>query len=314
VLAEQAHGSAVLACVSGGLYIRRYFSASVAPLTRIQARAVWELLVFVLNGVIFILIGLQLGSLRDALPSGELGVLTLHGTLVCAVAIIVRLIWVPVAAWVPRALSRALRERDPMPSWSELIVLGWTGMRGIVSLAAAMALPLTTAQGTAFPLRAEIIMITFMVILATLLLQGISLPFLIRALHLPEDRGIEHEERGAREQAAAAALAHLDKIAGEDWAIPTHIEQLRVHYAGRRQRYAQVESWETECTKAGADAFRRLRHETLTAERLRVIDLRNDGVISDEILHRLEHELDVEALRFGVGERRIDPWQHSNAP
>jgi Na+/H+ antiporter len=314
VLAEQAHASSVLACVVGGLYTRQHFSAIVAPITRIQARAVWDLLVFILNGIIFIMIGLQLDTLRGAIPSSELGRLTMIGLLVSAAAIIVRLIWVPVAAWAPRFLSSSIRARDPMPSWQNLFIIGWAGMRGIVSLAAAMALPLITATGTPFPFRAEIILIAFMVILVTLVLQGLSLPLLIRSLDLDDDGDIEHEERQARERAAMAALALLDEVAGENWPVPAHVEQLRVHYGRRLQRYLEVEATDTECTKTATDAFRRLRHETLTAERLTVIDLRNDGVISDDILHRLEHELDVEALRIGTGELRVSSKKHSKKP
>jgi CPA1 family monovalent cation:H+ antiporter len=192
-----------------------------------------------------------------------------------------------------------------MPPWSHLFILGWTGMRGIVSLAAALALPLATAAGTSFPFRAEIILITFMVILVTLVLQGLSLPPLIRAMDLGENNGFEHEERQARKHSATAALARLDDVARENWTISEHIEQLRAHYTRRLQRHAGTGGPDTECTSAAAEAFRRLRHETLTAERLAVIGLRNEGVISDEILHRLEHELDLEALRIGIGELRV---------
>lgn len=314
VLAEQAHASAVLACVTGGLYIRQHFSAIVAPVTRIQARAVWDLLVFVLNGLIFMLIGLQLPALREAIPSSELGPLTVTGALVSATAIVTRLLWVPVAAWVPRLISASLRARDPMPPWSHLFFLGWTGMRGIVSLAAALALPLAVADGTPFPFREEIILITFMLILVTLIVQGLSLPALARILNLGEDPSLEHEERQARERAAVAALARLDEVAGEEWPVRDHIEQLRIHYGCRRQRYAEFGAPDTECTQEVAESFRRLQHETLTAERFAIIDLRNDGVISDEILHRLERELDVEALRIGVGELRVHSRQRSNKP
>lgn len=299
VLAERVHSSAVLACVAGGLYLRHYFSAIVAPTTRIQALAVWELLVFVLNGLIFILIGLQLGALRGAVPAGEFGPLILRGVLVSVTAIVVRLMWVPIAAWVPRFLSPALRARDPMPPWSNLFLIGWTGMRGIVSLAAALALPLTTAAGTPLPFRAEIILITFIVILVTLVLQGLSLPPLIRALHIREDHSLEDEERQAREHAALTALARLEEVASENWSVPDHLERMRVHYSHRARTF------EAEGVPEAAQAFRRLRHETLTAERLALIGLRNDGVISDEVLHRLEHELDIEALRTGIGELRV---------
>src|SRR5438552_7273800 len=306
VLADQAHSSGVLACVAGGLYLRQHFSEAVAPTTRIQARAVWDFLVFVLNAVIFILIGLQLGALREALPSGMFVPLMLSGALVSVTVIVVRLIWVPLAAWIPRLLSPSLRARDPMPAWSTLFIISWTGMRGIVSLAAALALPLTTAAGTPFPFRAEIILITFSVIFATLVLQGLSLPPLIRALNLKEEGTLEREEMQAREHAATAALVRLEEVANEGWPIPEHLDQMRVHYGDRVQRYAK-DGTAADCTPEATEVFRRLRHETLTAERLAVIGLRNDGAISDDVLHRLEHELDVEALRLGIGERRVVP-------
>jgi Na+/H+ antiporter len=304
VVAEHAHSSAVLACVAGGLYIRQHFSEAVAPLTRIQARAVWDLLVFILNGVIFILIGLQLGALRESVPSGRFESLLIAGALVSATAILVRLVWVPLAAVLPRLLSPSLRVRDPMPPWSYIFLVGWIGMRGIVTLAAALALPVTTAAGAPFPFRAEIILISFSVILATLVLQGLSLTPLIRVLRLEEDRGLEQEEMRAREHAATAALARLDELADQGWLVPEQLERMRLHYGRRLQRYARSGTVDEECTLEAAEAFRRLRHETLTTERLALIGLRNDGTISDDLLHRLEHELDVEALRLGIGERR----------
>jgi monovalent cation/hydrogen antiporter len=305
VLGESTHASAVLACVAGGLHVRQYFSAAVAPTTRLQARSVWALLIFVLNGFIFILIGLQLGALREALPSGRFGLLLIAGALVSITAIVVRLGWVPLAAVLPRLMSPSLRARDPMPHWSALLLIGWTGMRGIVTLAAAMALPVTTAAGAPFPFRTEIILISFSVILATLVLQGLSLTPLIRALHLEEDRGLEQEEMLARERAATAALGRLDSLAGAEGLTRDHLDRLRVHYGRQLQRFAHSSPVDADCSLEAGESFRRLRHETLSAERLALIDLRNDGTISDELLHRLEHELDVEALRHGIGERRV---------
>jgi monovalent cation/hydrogen antiporter len=305
VLGESTHASAVLACVAGGLHVRQHFSAAVAPTTRLQARAVWALLIFVLNGFIFILIGLQLGALREAVPSGRFELLLIAGALVSITAIVVRLGWVPLAAVLPRLMSPSLRARDPMPHWSALLLIGWTGMRGIVTLAAALALPVTTATGAPFPFRAEIILISFSVILATLVLQGLSLTTLIRALHFEEDRGLEQEEMLARERAATAALGRLDSLAGEEGLTGDHLDRLRVHYGRQLQRFARSSPVDADCSLEAGEAFRRLRHETLSAERLALIDLRNDGTISDELLHRLEHELDVEALRHGIGERRV---------
>jgi Na+/H+ antiporter len=305
VVGESVHASAVLACVAGGLHVRQHFSAAVAPTTRLQARSVWDLLIFVLNGFIFILIGLQLGALREAVPSDRFGSLLIIGALVSLTAIVVRLGWVPLAALLPRLISPSLRARDPMPHWSYLLLIGWTGMRGIVTLAAALALPVTTAAGTPFPFRAEIILISFSVILATLVLQGLSLTPFIRALHFEVDRGLEQEEMLARERAAAAALERLDVLAGEGGLNGDHLDRLRVHYAGQRQRFARSNPVDVDCSWEAGELFRQLRHETLTAERLALIKLRNDGTISDEVLHRLEHELDVEALRHGIGERRV---------
>ena len=305
VLGESTHASAVLACVAGGLYIRQHFSAEVAPTTRLQARSVWNLLIFLLNGFIFILIGLQLGALRQAVPSGQFGSVLIAGALVSLTAIVVRLGWVPPAAAIPRLLSPSLQARDPMPPWSTLLLIGWTGMRGIVTLAAALALPITTSAGLPFPFRAEIILISFSVIVATLVLQGLSLAPLIQALHLEEERGLEQEEMLARERAAAAALGRLDTLAGEEWLTGEHLDRLRVYYGRQLQRFVRSNSVDPDCSVEAGEAFRRLRHETLTAERLALIALRNDGTISDEVLHRLEHELDVEALRHGIGERRV---------
>jgi CPA1 family monovalent cation:H+ antiporter len=202
-------------------------------------------------------------------------------------------------------MSATMRARDPMPPRSHIFVIAWTGMRGIVTLAAALALPVTTATGAPFPFRAEIILISFAVILATLVLEGLSLTPIIRALQLKEDRGLEREEMLAREQAASAALGRLDGLAREDGVLVEHVERLRIHYSRQLQRFAGSGPVDADCSVEAGEQFRQLRHDTLTAERLRLIQLRNDGTISDEVLHRLEHELDVEALRTGIGERRL---------
>lgn len=309
VIAESVHASAVLACVAGGLYLRQYFSGAVAPTTRLQARAVWELLVFILNGVIFILIGFQLGALRDAVPAGQFGPILLAGVWVSATAIVVRFMWVPLAALIPRWLSATLRARDPMPPWSGLFLISWTGMRGIVTLAAALALPMTTSTGVPFPFRSEIILISFTVILVTLVLQGLSLPPIIRLLRLEEDHGLEQEETMAREHAATAALNRLDQVVGEHWATSEQVERVRLRYSRRLERFARSSLMEKTATDGVTEVVQRLQHETLTAERMALIGLRNNGTISDEVLHHLEQELDVAALHLGIGERRVGRGQ-----
>lgn len=303
IVGERTHTSAVLACVAGGLYLRQGFSELVAPATRLQARAVWDVLVFVLNGVIFVLIGLQLGAIRAEVP-GRLGPLLWQGALVSATAIAVRLAWVPLAAVIPRLLSASLRRRDPMPGWRPVALIAWIAMRGIVSLAAALALPETTATGAPFPFRDEIIVLTFAVILTTLVLQGLTLAPLIRALRLAHDDSLDLEEAHAREEAARAALARLDQLAGAAWAPAEQLERLRARYTQQLQHSSPLQLGDGDA--AARAAYRRLRHETLSAERRALIALRDRGVISDEVLHRLEQALDVEAMRIGLGEVRLD--------
>ncbi|PYN31561.1 MAG: Na+/H+ antiporter [Candidatus Rokuibacteriota bacterium] len=306
ILAERTHTSGVLACVAGGLYIRQFFSAAVAPATRIQSNAVWRLLIFVLNGVIFALIGLQLGAIREAGLSADLRTLVRLGALISIAAIAIRLIWVPLAVVIPRYVSRALRARDPIPPWPWVLLLSWIGMRGIVSLAAALALPVTTASGAPFPFRAEIILVTFAVILATLVLQGLTLTPLIRVLELGEDRTLELEEARAREEAAQAAIAHLDGLASTPWARRQDVDRLRAVYTQRIRLASPIELGADVGAARAQAAFRRLRHETLSTERRALIKLRDQGVVSDEVLHRLEQELDVEAMRIGLGETRLN--------
>jgi len=305
LLAERTHTSGVLACVAGGLYLRQGFSAVVAPATRMQASAVWNVLIFILNGVIFALIGLQLGAIRAAGLAADLVTLVRLGAFISLTVIVLRLVWLPPAVVIPRLVSKTLRARDPIPPWPQILLVSWTGMRGIVSLAAALALPATTASGAPFPFRDEIILVTFAVILATLVLQGLTLTPLIRFLDLGEDRTLELEEARAREEAAQAAIARLEELSDAPWPRREDVDRMRAVYTQRIQRASPIELGADGAAARAQAAFRRLRHETLSAERRALIALRNQGVISDEILHRLEQELDVEAMRIGLGETRL---------
>ncbi|MFZ5625083.1 MAG: Na+/H+ antiporter [Gemmatimonadota bacterium] len=304
LVAEAAGTSAVLACVAGGYYLRQGFSRVVAPATRMQARAVWEQFVFILNGLIFILIGLQLETLWNAVPAADLRSLLLQKLAISVLAIGVRLVWVALAVWIPRVVSERLRERDPMPPWSAVFLLGWTGMRGIVSLAAALALPALTATGERLPYREQVILLTFVVIVVTLVVQGLSLTPIIRRLDLIDDDAIDREEALARAEAAKAAIARLGDVSDAPWVRKEHADRMRVQYGQRLVRFTQPELSDAECAVDAQAAFRRLRREALEAERARVIRLRDHGVIGDEVLHRIEQELDVEAIRHGLGELR----------
>jgi Na+/H+ antiporter len=299
VVAERLHTSAVLACVAGGLYLGQRFSALVAPATRVQSLAVWNLLVFVLNGVIFILIGLQLGAIGEGGLPTNFATVVAHGAVITATAIAVRLVWVPLAVVIPRLVSPSLRRRDPIPSWRAIGLVAWIAMRGIVSLAAALALPET------FPFRDQIILVTFAVILSTLVVQGLSLIPLIRWLDLDEDTTLELEEARAREDAARAALARLDQLSTAPWPRPEDVERLRAIHTQRIRRASPIDLGDCEETAQAQAALRRLRHETITAERRALLGLRDRDVISDEVFHRLEQELDVEAMRIGLGDVRL---------
>jgi CPA1 family monovalent cation:H+ antiporter len=175
-------------------------------------------------------------------------------------------------------------------------------MRGVVSLAAALALPLTTVGGAPFPSHNEIIVLTFAVIFVTLVMQGLTLGPLIRRLRLAHDTTLELEEAHARHEAARAALARLDDLARRPDAAPALIERMRTLYTQRARRASAIDPGAGAESARAQAAVRRLRHETLSAERRALIALRDQGAISDDVLHRLEEELDIEAIRIGLGD------------
>lgn len=301
LLAEHLGVSGVLAVVTIGLYHHWHSAEVLSPTTRIQSVAVWEIIVFLLNGLIFILIGLQLPSILGEISEYSLFTLIGYAILINAVVIGVRLLWVFPAAYIPRMLSRRLRERDPVPPWQTLLLLGWTGMRGVVSLAAALALPLTTNSGNPFPGRDLILFLTFSVILVTLVLQGLTLPLLIRWLKVVDDTDIEREEMEGRLRAAQAAMARIEEITAQDssFAEAEMVQWLQAQYRDRIRRADAC------CVAMDAGdyeqliAFRHLQHEAVAVERRTLIRLRNQGTINDEVLRRIEHELDLEEARLG---------------
>ena len=302
LLAEQLHVSGVLAAVAVGLYHRRHSSEAFAPSARRQMIAVWDLFVFLLNGLVFILLGLQLPSILGAIADRPASTLAGYAILVSTVVIGVRILWVFPAAYLPRLLSRHLQKPAPMPPWQHVIIIGWTGMRGVVSLAAALALPLVTEAGTPFPERDLILFLTFCVILVTLVLQGLTLPLLIRQLKVVDDGNMEREEMEARLRAAEAAITRLEELTAEDDALQNSamVQWLRTEYEERIRQYSDVYTASETENHQQLTTLRMLQRETVAAERKIVIKLRNQGVINDEVLHRLEHELDLEAIRLKV--------------
>jgi CPA1 family monovalent cation:H+ antiporter len=304
IAAEQVHASSVLACVTGGLVLRWRYSAISSPATRLQSRAVWDQCVFLLNGTIFILIGLELGVLREQIPNQSVGTVVLHALAVSLTAIVVRLIWVPLATFLPRWLVPGLAQREPAPRPAGLFLVSWISMRGIVSLAAALALPLTIASGEPFPYRTEIILITFGVILVTLVAQGLSLVPIVRWLGLAPETDLEEEEHNARHQATLAGMLKLERLAATGATPPVHTERLRVYYQTQQQRWQPHDTETHEQAEREAEAFQRLRLETIEAERKALLELRDRGEIGDDTLLVLENELDLTAIRLGGGERK----------
>ena len=301
--AELLHVSGVIAAVSAGVYLGWHSPSIVGPATRLQTIAVWGVLTFTLNVALFVLIGLQLPTVIEGLEGEPAGELILYALLISGVVMATRIAWVFPAAWIPRKLSPSLRRRDPMPGWQTILLIGWIGLRGAVTLAAALAIPLETDAGAPFPFRDLIIFLAFSVILATLLLQGLTLPPLIRRLGLAGEEDSDWREDEARLRAAEAALARLDALAGEDWTREDTIERMRGLYDYRRRRYAARlgdGDKPSEKYEARSSQFQRLRRETIEAERAAVLDLRRKGVITDDIMRRVERDLDLEDSRLEI--------------
>jgi monovalent cation/hydrogen antiporter len=295
--------SGVLAVVTTGLYLGRRAPEYISAASRLQAYAFWELVTFLLNGLIFALIGLQLQSILERLSEGTeypAAELVFYGALISLAVIVARFLWVFPATYVPRWLSRRLRQRDPSPPARQVTVIAWTGMRGVISLAAALALPLTVDGGTApFPARDLILFLTFCVILATLVVQGLTLPLLIRALGLEDDGSREREEIKGRMKVADAAIARIDELALEDWVREDTAERVRGLYNYRRSRFAaRFDGDDEDGLEERSAAFQRLSRELLRAQRATLIRLRNEGHIGDEVMHRIERDLDLEESRL----------------
>ena len=302
--AEALGASAVLAAVTSGVYLGWHSPRLISAPTRIQAFSVWRVLTFVLNSVLFVLVGLTLPTVLDGIAGVDTGTLVLYAVVVALTVILTRMAWVFPFTYLPRLLFRRVRERDPAPSWRQPLVVGWTGMRGAVSLAAALAIPLQTDAGAPFAERDLIIFLTYAVIFATLVLQGLSLPWLIRRLGLRED-GDTGPEAKARLAAARAALRRLDELADEDWVRDETAERMRGLYEFRVRRFSShLDEDDDGEIEAGSQAYQRLRREILDAERAEVVRLRNEGRIDEDTMRRIERDLDLEDTRLETGPAR----------
>jgi monovalent cation/hydrogen antiporter len=298
--AEFIHASGVLAVVACGLYLGRGSAHFFSPSVRLQANAVWSVFTFLLNGFVFVLVGLQLPIVREGIRSYTSTSLLLYGGLFSLLVIVLRLLWVfpgtALAYWIGR---RVFHQNEPRPPARQIFVTGWTGMRGVIALAAALSVPERLADGSSFPQRNLIIFLTFSVILVTLVLQGLTLPALIRALGLAGSSGANCEETEARRIMAEAALKRLNKASEEAEPDAAGLyDDLKEHY---RRRLLSLPREGEDHDGSGAEAYAKflaLSLELLQVERETAVNLRNSGRINDEVLRQLLQELDLSETRF----------------
>jgi Na+/H+ antiporter len=291
--AELMGVSAVLAAVTAGVYLGWHTPELTTAQVRLQGVAVWEIVQYLLNALLFVLIGLQLPVALDALGEYSAWTLLWYAVLVSATVIALRFAWVFAVLYAPKRIA------GRMADWRGGVFVSWAGMRGAVSLAAALALPLTTDAGTPFPGRELILFLTFAVILATLVGMGLTLPLVIRALRL-EDDGLEaREDAKARIHAAEAALARLEELLEEDWVRDDTAERVRGAYRFRTSRFrARLDDGDDGSIELRSQDYQRLRRELLDAERDALVELRRTGVISNDVWRRVGRDLDLEDERL----------------
>jgi monovalent cation/hydrogen antiporter len=294
--------SGVLAVVTAGVYMGWHTPELTTHDTRLQGAGFWAIFNFLLNALVFGLVGLQLRPILEDLDGRSWQELVGYAALVWAVVLLIRIVSGPPFAYIPRWVWPGLRERDPVPPWQFLAFIAWAGMRGAVTLAAALAIPLSIDSGAAFPDRSLIIFLAFSVVLGSLVLQGLTLPGLIRFLGLEEDRADEQrEEAKARIHAAEAALERLDELVDEDWVRPDTAERVRGLYTFRNNRFrARLDDMDDGEIEERSLAYQRLRRQLLEAERGAVLALRNEGRISEDVMHRVQRDLDLEDSRLDV--------------
>lgn len=297
--AEEVRGSGVIAVVVAALILgQRSTRASYA--TRLQDLAVWKAMQLVLESFAFLMIGLQLPTVVGELEGITASVIAISSAAVLATVIVVRIVWVYLFTYLPRLLSARIRRLEPAPTPAQVFVVAWAGMRGVVSLAAAFGVPLTTLSGAPFPGHPHIVFLTFVVVIGTLLLHGLTLPWLIRRLGVPGDEASSDmiAAAAAQDKAARAAADRLDELLAAQDTTDVHqraADVLRGWNTRRRNSaWERLGRDEEEIGESPASAFRRLRLGMLAAERGTFIAERDSGRIDDEVLRSVLHGLDLE--------------------
>src|SRR6266404_3504552 len=268
---ERLHVSGILAVVITGMVYGWHAPRILRGRMRLLALPVWETVVFILNGVLFMLIGLQLPVVVRSLPAGSMAQAAKLAALVLGAIVLVRFAWIFGTSYLPRLVSRTFRHETPAP-WQHTALIAWTGMRGADSLAGAMAIPFVLPDGQPFPGRDLILLLTFCVIFGTLVLQGLSLLPLVRWLRIVDDRASEKEERNARLKANEAAMARLEEMRSASHIRPEIVEHLRTEYADRiRQLRNEPSHDEQSVTRLFSRDFEELAREALETERQTII-------------------------------------------
>ena len=299
--ADAAGASGVLAAVTTGIYMGIRGPSIIPARTRLQGFFVWDILDFLINATLFVLVGLQLRTVVDGLAGRSAATLAGYALAVSGVVVVARLAWFFSVPYLIRLLDRRPSQRARRVGAGQRLVVAWSGMRGAVSLAAALAIPLTTHHGVPFPDRDLLIFLTFCVIFATLVVQGLSLAPLIRLLGI-EDGGVAaQEELRARLEATRAALARIDELADEDWTRDDTVERLRAAYRYRKRRLAaRAGKIEDDGYEDRSLAYQQMVQAVLGAQREALVKLRNEGVISNEVMNRVVHEFDLEESRLEI--------------
>jgi len=311
--ADRLGASGVLAVVAAGFYLHKHGQSVVPAATRVQAEALWEMVTFLLESLVFILTGLELQHAVAVLQTHPLGLLLGASAAISATVLAVRLLWVFPSAYLPRLVLRRVlpdsARKRPQPSWRSVLFVGWAGMRGGDSLVIALALPRAIQSGAPFPARDLIVFVTFAVIFVTLVLQGLSLRPLLGWLRLHGDDQAAGEEAHARRVAAEAGLRRLDELAHGDHADPTVVDTLRQQSGARLRRWAALDALRhgegeperpddrtVRRREQAAECHRRLRLAMIAAELRALSALRDRDIISDEVLRRVQRDLDFETM------------------
>ena len=293
--AETAGVGSILAIVAAGLYAGAHDARHLDPPTRAHAWEVWKMLLFAFNGVVFVLLGVQLHSLVGGLTRASVLEVLGYALVLSAALIILRIIWVFPAAYLPSILSKTIRAREGVPGRGPVFVTAWAGIRGSVTLAAALSIPYTTASGAPFPGRDLIILLAASAIVITLLLNSLTLQPLIRLLKIRGDGIAEHEERAARIATAQAAIDTLQqqipKLAAPQEA--KFAESLLGQYQRRLQRHS-ANAERREQLEALHDSQRKIWLAAVHAEREELMQMREQNVINDEVMRILEGDIDIE--------------------